>query len=169
MYSSLCINNADHFKLEINICFLGWIFRPHCTVFTQTFIIWGKWNVRWGQTCLTESENSSVVCIFKSRNKSGSVIAFPCTVNLDFVTFEYVLLIQYVPQASESRRPKCDRITPPHLLSWPCCLRFASMYKADSCNALQPSITRPHNAGYVTNTSVPVCNPFIVFTSSSSG
>ena len=27
-----------------------------------------------------------------------------------------------VPQASESRRPKCDRITPPHLLSWPCCL-----------------------------------------------
>jgi hypothetical protein len=30
-----------------------------------------------------------------------------------------------VPQASESRRPKCDRITPPHLLSWPCCLRFA--------------------------------------------
>ena len=43
------------------------------------------------------------------------------------------------------------------------------MYKADSCNALQPSITRPHNAGYVTNTSVAVCNPFIVFASSSSG
>jgi hypothetical protein len=29
------------------------------------------------------------------------------------------------------------------------CLRFASMYKAESCYALQPSMTRLHNAGLV--------------------
>jgi hypothetical protein len=32
-------------------------------------------------------------------------------------------------------------------------------------NALQPSITRPHNAGHVTNTSVAVCNSFIALRS----
>ncbi len=47
-------------------------------------------------------------------------------------------VIHFVPQASESRRPKCDRITPPHLLSWPCCLRFASMYKAIAATRCNP-------------------------------
>ncbi len=42
------------------------------------------------------------------------------------------LLVPVCPASSESRRPKCDRITPPHLLSWPCCLRFALMYEAKS-------------------------------------
>ncbi len=42
------------------------------------------------------------------------------------------------------------------------CLRLATMYKAESCYALQPSITRPPNSGYVRNTSVAVCNLYCV-------
>ncbi len=37
-----------------------------------------------------------------------------------YIFFYYKLQCNTCPGSPERRRPKCDQITPPHLLSWPC-------------------------------------------------
>ncbi len=46
------------------------------------------------------------------------------------------------PASLRKRRPKCDRITPPHLLSWPCCLRFACVAVCNSFIVFRVIIVR---------------------------
>ncbi len=73
-------------------------------------------------------------------------------------------VIAGLPFSRESRwrRPRRGRITPPHLLSWPCVsdlLRSKRPRAATRCN---PRWLDNPNSGHMRNTSVAVCNLYCV-------
>ncbi len=71
------------------------------------------------------------------------------------------LLVRFCPGSQVKKtqtRANCSATPTQQAL----CLRLASMYKAESCYVLQPSMTQPPNSGYVRNTSVAVCNLYCV-------
>jgi hypothetical protein len=57
--------------------------------------------------------------------------------------------VLHLSREPRKRRPNALQVPPPRRLSWPCVSDLRTMYKAESCNELQPSITRPHNEGCV--------------------
>ena len=75
------------------------------------------------------------------EQKENSFISFLCILVGTDRTKNNIMLLS---RESREKKTKCDRIAPPHPLSWPCVSDLLYL-KARAGYALKPSMTRLHN------------------------